>query len=368
MKIKPSNTATSSILAMGKRLHDASKATGQEYLLLNRGVNSVVPINLEPVVEQIDFNSMDIQAYPGSKGKVELRKAINNEYFKGQADLNNILITGGGISGLDITLQNIETDELLLPHFYWGTYGQLCQLRNIRFSDYPDYDFLEKNAPRLKNKAVIICDPGNPLGEKFNDSDLISTIKTLDKNGCTVIIDSPYRRLFFDDTDTFYQQISQLSHVIIIESFSKSLGLSGQRIGFMYSNNSEFNKEALLRLTYATNGINSFAQILVTKLLATPEGKKAVTDFKKTTTHHIAKNLTFLSEHNLLAKQFYKNTTPMGIFCAINKPSGELFKNRIGSVELSYFALQKTETLNNISRILISVPHEKFVSFFRTII
>ncbi len=44
---------------------------------------SSVNIDLSKVISEIDFNTADIQVYPGSKGKIELREAINAEYFGG---------------------------------------------------------------------------------------------------------------------------------------------------------------------------------------------------------------------------------------------------------------------------------------------
>lgn len=366
--VKLSNTSQSDIVAMGTRLIKAMKDSGYEYLMLNRGVNSVVNIDLNSIIQSIDFNTSDIQVYPSGNGKAELRKAINEEYFNNQALPEHILITAGGISGLDICLQNIRVDKVWLPPLFWGTYSQLMNLRELATESYPEYDWLLKNAARLSGNAVIICDPGNPAGEKLPDEQLLELIKKLDKQGVVVIFDSPYRRLFYDRSDILYQQLMQLEMVVIIESFSKSVGLSGQRIGFMYNQNKKFIDGASLRLMYATNGINAFAQTIITKLLATPEGQKVVTDFKKITIQHIAANIEFLKQNRLLANELYKSTQPLGIFVVVNRSPEELFQHRIGSVGLDYFTLKSFKGMENLSRILVSYPHEKFVSFFRTIL
>ncbi len=368
MEIKPSNTTNSTILDMGVRLQKAINKTGNEYLMLNRGINSVVNINLSHVVKHINFNSNDIQVYPGGKGKIELRNAINNEYFANKTNINNIIVTGGGISGLDICIQNLDINEILLPPFYWGTYAQLCNLRKLPFSSYKNYQQLKTAAPKLKGKAVIICDPGNPLGEKYPDNQLIDLINTLNTNGVTTIFDSPYRRLFFDSSDTFYKKLLQFENVIIVESFSKSLGLSGQRIGFIHSTNNNFIGEAALRILYATNGVNGFAQTLITKLLTTNEGKQAVSDFKQKTTADISKNIDFLYQNGILANNFYKESKPLGIFSVVKYSTEQLFRQRIGSVGLDYFVKEPFEGINNYSRVLVSYPNKKFVSFFQTLL
>lgn len=368
MFVKTSNTKESAIVAMGQRLATAKKETGKEYFLLNRGVNSVQNINLDQVVKNIDFNSNDIQVYPGSAGKLLLRKSINKIYFQEKADVNHILITAGGIAGLDISFQNIETKTVYLPNFFWGTYAQILNLRKINYDSYQSYEELEKNIEKFKNQTVVICDPGNPLGEKYDDDRLLTLIKLLDKNDATVIVDCPYRKLFTDDDDTFFLQIMNLKNVIVVESFSKSLGLSGQRIGFIYTSNKDFVEEAKLRISYSTNGINGFAQTLVTQLLSSKEGKKAVADFKNITRKHILQNIEFLKTHQLLATDFYKNTQIQGIFAVINKTVDELFAERIGAVSMNYFTLNPSEYYEKFSRILISCKHEDFVTFFKPFI
>jgi len=368
MKIKPSKTTNSSIVAMGARLQKAMKDSGNEYLMLNRGVNSVVNIDLKPVISEIDFNSNEIQVYPGTKGSIEIRKAINEEFFGNKAEIENIIVAVGGISGLDICFQNLEIDEIVFPRFFWGTYTQLAQLRNIPFTCYQSYAALASQSKELNGKAVIICDPGNPLGDKYPDDKLIELIKLLDANGVIVLFDSPYRRLFYDHTDTFYQQLLPLENVIIIESFSKSVGLSGQRIGFIHSSNKQFNNEAALRIMYATNGINGFAQVVVSKLLTSDVGIKVVSEFKSKTTTDIAKNIEFLKLNGLLATEFYQESKPLGIFAVVNRSPEELFQNRIGSVGLDYFVKDTFDGMDKYSRILVSYPNEKFVSFFRTLL
>lgn len=366
--IRKSNTKESAIVAMGQKLATAKKETGKEYFLLNRGVNSVQNINLQEVIKKIDFNSNDVQVYPGSAGKLSLRKSINEIYFHGKADVNHILITSGGIAGLDVSFQNIETKKVCLPNFFWGTYAQILNLRKINYDSYKSYEELEKNVEKFKNQTVVICDPGNPLGDKYDDDRLLALIKLLDQNDVTVIIDCPYRKLFTDDNDTFFLQIMNLKNIIIVESFSKSLGLSGQRIGFIYTSNKDFVEEAKLRILYTTNGINGFAQTLVAQLLSSKEGKKAVADFKNITRKHILQNIEFLKTHQLLATDFYKNTQIQGIFAVINKTVDELFAERIGAVSMNYFTLNPSEYYEKFSRILISCKHKEFAAFFNPFI
>ncbi len=364
MKIKKSGATLSKIVQIGEKLKVLTAQTGKEYIPLNRGVNSVVNIDLEEVVKTIDFNSTDIQVYPPATGFAPLREAINQEYFQGKSDKDNILITAGGMNALDLIIQTVDIEKLFLPIYYWGCYFQMLQVRGIGNAEYSAQSELYDRIEELKGNAVLICDPGNPLGEKYDDEEQYKLIKTLSDAGVVVFFDSPYRRIFFDENDNYYTRLSELENVVITESFSKSVGLSGQRLGFIHSTNKELNLELAIRLMYCTNGINAFAQQLVLRLLTSSEGKKAAQEFKDTTAQHIALNIEYLAERGLLAQEYYSGPTPRGIFVVVNKTEEELLEHYIGSVSLAFFTKSQKEVASRYARICVSVPHDKFKAYF----
>ncbi len=363
MIVKNSGARLSSIVGIGEKIKELSAKNGKEYLFLNRGINSVCNIDLREVVKSIDFNSDTLQTYPPGKGRKPLRDAINQEYFNGKTNSENIFITGGGMAGLDLVFQTLNINSVLMPQYHWGSYNHILKIRGINGKYYDSLKELAKIAGNIKDSAVIIGDPGNPLGEKQPDTTILEIIATLNDFNIPVIFDSPYRRVFYDNYDKFYEILLAFDNTIIVESFSKSIGLSGQRIGFIHTVNQEFKNEVEIRLMYATNGINAFSQILVEKLLITPEGKRAVSDFKKITVANIEKNMHFLKEKKLLAEQFYNSNLPVGIFAIVNKSEEDLLDKEIGSVSLAYFTKVNKEEAAKFSRICVSMPHEKFKAF-----
>jgi aspartate/methionine/tyrosine aminotransferase len=365
MKITKSGAKLSSIVSIAQRIKKLTAETGEKYLPLNRGINSVCSIDLTEVVKSIPFNSNDIQVYPPALGRVDLKEAIKEAYFMKKASIDNIVITGGSTVGLDIAFQILAVDKIYLPRYYWTTYDEIMTIRHINSDVYRDYDELEENLSRLKQSAVIMCDPSNPIGDKYDDEKLLDLIKRLHHNGTIVILDSPYRRMFYDEFDTFYYELMSLENVIIIESFSKSVGLSGQRIGFVYSCNNDFVSEFGIRLVSATNGINAFSQILIQKLLNTESGIKAVKEFKCKTVESIDLNIRYLEENCLLAEQFYQKSKPVGIFVVVNKTEEELLTNNIGSVSMSHFTRIHRDEAKKFARICVSFPHEEFKKFFK---
>jgi aspartate aminotransferase len=369
IKSKHSGAKYSAIVGIEEELIQRSIEENKEYLALNRGVNAVENIDIEEIAKEIDFNSNQIQVYPNSVGKKGLRKAICEVFFHEKAKIEQVYITNGGVGALDLIFKTIDIEEVLLPPLYWGAYLNVLKINRTKFDFYQELGQLAENAHSLKGKAVVICDPNNPSGAKLNDEVLLACIKKLDKAGAVTIIDSPYRMLFMDwNTDGFYEKLTDLQNIIISESFSKSIGLSGQRIGFLYCKNEEFMQELRINLLFATNGINNFAQTLVKKILTEEKGINAAKRFKQITTGEIKKNIDYLAKNNLLATEFYDNSTPWGIFVIVNRNYDELLNHHIGSVPLGFFTQLPKEQAKQFSRICVSIPHKKFKQYFDKII
>jgi aspartate aminotransferase len=367
MEINKSGATFSSIVGIGVKLKKLSEEQGLEYLFLNRGVNAVCPIDLTDIVSQIDFNSPRIQVYPPNKGMPELRQAINEEYFEGSSTIDNISIVPGGMPAIDLSVQTLNLDKIYFANYFWGSYAKLAKIRKLETGTFLDpEDLLEKAQKEAPSKklAVLLCDPNNPVGDKMNDGDLLTLIQVLNRMGVVVLFDSPYRRIFCGKEDSLFRKLMKLQNVIILESFSKAYGLSGQRIGFIHSSHNEFNEELNIRILYSMNGVNAFAQELVYKLISTEAGKKAVGTFRKKTAKDIGLNIAWLKERGFLVGSLYSENKPVGIFAVVNKSEEELLKYRIGSVSMNYFTSTKTAETAAMSRICVSVPHATFTRFF----
>ncbi|MCK5781401.1 MAG: pyridoxal phosphate-dependent aminotransferase [Flavobacteriales bacterium] len=365
MRIKHSGAKYSAIVGIGERLKELELESGDKYLRLNRGVPSVTNIDLSEIVPLIDFDSPRMKVYPPNSGMDGLKTAINSTYFNGTIYEDNIHVSAGGMNALDMVFKTIDVDKVFLPEFYWGAYINLMKINSVENSTYFSFDELKENAASLKGNAVLICDPNNPIGNKYEDQMLLDLVKELNDNDVIVIWDSPYRKIFSKDGDIFYEHLSVFKNVIIVESFSKSIGLSGQRIGFIHSIDTDFNTELSINLLYQNNGVNAFAQILVEKILTSPQGQKAAIEFRRKTISDINKNIELLRKKNLLAEEFYHDSIPIGIFVIVKRSEAQLLESKIGSVGLSYFTKTEKEKVSNLSRICIAVPHSILKEYFK---
>lgn len=370
MRINLSKATFSSIVGIGQKVKKAAKDTGKNYIELNRGVNSVVGIDLTEIEKLIDFNSKDFQLYAPNRGMDDLRKTISKEYFPNFTRMfddayEGISITPGGMPALDLIIQILNVENIYFPKFYWGSYSKVATIRNKQFSFYNNlYDLID-NHKLDESSCVFICDPSNPTGMKMNDDMLLDLIKTIANTGAIVVFDSPYRKLFYNDN--FFENIIH-PNVIIAESFSKRIGLPGARLGFIYSMNKEFNDELNIRLLYEFNGVSSPSQILVNTIISTDQGQEAIYNFQEETKKHIKMNIDFLRDNELLVDEIYNGENPMGIFAIINKSEDFLFQHRIGAVGLDKFVYHNKDNWSSYSRICVSVQHELFKEFISKIL
>lgn len=347
MKVKQSGAKFSSIVKIGQELP-------RDFLPLHRGVNNVCTLDIQKVIdgEWIHFNEKYMQNYPPNSGSETLRKQINRVYFDDKAKLEDIFITNGGMSSLDLIMKTLDVDEISIPEFHWGAYKHIATINGIKTVPYGE-DFADAKG------VVIICYPSNPTGVDVDDDTLLKQIKVLSWGGNTVIFDCPYRKLFTDDSDTFYQELRNIEGVIITESFSKSMGIPGQRVCFVHCTNQKFNKEFAINLLYANNGINVFGQELVACLLGTGEGMTALNNFKRITRESIETNIKALKGAGWLYEDFYKGRTPKGIFAVVNKTPEELKEYKMGAVPLSFFHHSSEEF--PASRLCVSYPYGEFL-------
>lgn len=95
-----------------------------------------------------------------------------------------------------------------------------------------------KGALNGKTKAIIVNSPNNPSGAVFAEEDIKKLAEILNehnkKTGETVYIicDEPYREIVYGDIVVPYIP-SIYDHTIVCYSYSKSLSLPGERIGYI---------------------------------------------------------------------------------------------------------------------------------------
>ena len=195
-------------------------------------------------------DSMEVHGYMSNSGYPQVRAKIAaslNERFGLDLDEEAILMTVGAAGGLNVILKTLINpgDEVLTLTPYFGEYrnyvsnfdGVLVEVPAAAPSFQPDLERLE-NAVNERTKAMIINSPNNPTGVVYTEETIKGLCAMLERKekelGTSIylISDEPYRELAYDGVEVPY--LTKYYHNAIVGySFSKSLSLPGERIGYL---------------------------------------------------------------------------------------------------------------------------------------
>lgn len=195
-----------------------------------------------------------IHGYMNNSGYEDVREAIAHNLskeYKLKLKYENIIMTCGAAGGLNIILKSIlePEDEVIVFAPFFGEYINYVNNFNgiVKVISANTTNFqlnLEelKNQISKKTKAVIINSPNNPSGVIYSEE----TIKKLSKilrekqlefnKDIYIISDEPYREIIYDKNKVPCI-LNYYENSFIVYSYSKSLSLPGERIGYVVVNN-----------------------------------------------------------------------------------------------------------------------------------
>lgn len=361
MNVNTAPVTYSSIVEIGELAARLEKETGEKYLKLHRGVMDVTTIDLNSFVDQVDFNEKKIQQYGGNDGDAELVETIKEQFHLKD---HYVMTVPGGMATLDVVINSLSDKTFWVPKYHWGSWNKILTIHGKEIRTFNDFDI--KNVRCVDpiegfTGVVMLCYPSNPTGYAPKFEDLKAFADICKERNQTLILDLPYYYLFNELSDKIYELYSD--NVIVISSFSKSVGLSGLRIGYIATKNKELYDTMKIRSLYKYNSISTVPQQIINKLLTSNSGKTAFDNYRRKTQSHITKNIKYLSDKGLLFDEY--TDIPTGPFAIINKTFDELLSAKISSVPLNKFTFKNNEEkLKNISRISVSVDHDLFVEYF----
>lgn len=191
-----------------------------------------------------------IHAYMNNAGYQDVRQKIADSVAK-ESGLpiasDNIVMTCGAAGGLNVVLKTIldPDDEVILFAPYFVEYNFYIDNHGGKSVIVPpDYETFEPNLSGLekainkKTKAIILDNPNNPTGVVYSREKLEQVSAILEKKEkeynttIYVISDEPYNKLAYDGVEV-PNLLNIFKNAILVNSFSKSLALPGERIGFI---------------------------------------------------------------------------------------------------------------------------------------
>lgn len=289
--------------------------------------NVETPEEIKKLICEIvsEEDSLNLHGYMSNSGYEDVRKTIANSINKKyelNIDEQSIVMTCGAAGGLNIIFKSIleEGDEVIVFAPFFGEYSNY--IKNFNGKEViasteentflPDVEDLKRNITE-RTKAVIINSPNNPTGVVYSSKvieDICFVLKQKQleyNNDIYLIADEPYRELVYDDTDVPYI-FNYYDNSFVCYSYSKSLSLPGERIGYVVINDKMMNfKEVTVALSIA-NRILGFVN--------------APSLFQKV----VKRSLNLEVDINIYKKNrdlIYSHLTSLGIEC--EKPKGAFY-------------------------------------------
>ena len=191
-----------------------------------------------------------VHGYMNNSGYEDVRAALAahlNSLYGTAYGTDNLVMTVGAAGGLNVILKTLLNpgDEVITMTPYFGEYrsytgnfdGVLVESATDPVTFYPDLADLEGKVTD-RTRAVIINSPNNPTGVVYPKSVLCSLAELLERqekeygNPIYLISDEPYREIAFDGVEVPWIP-SIYRNTVVGSSYSKTLSLPGERIGFL---------------------------------------------------------------------------------------------------------------------------------------
>lgn len=208
-------------------------------------------------------------------GYEDVRQAVAdslNDRFGTAFAAHNITMTVGAAGGLNVILKALLNpgDEVITFAPYFGEYrsyvnnydGVLIAVSPNTVDFQPKLDeFEEKITP--KTRAVIVNTPNNPTGVVYSEETILKMAAILEKKqkeyqtDIYLISDEPYRELAYDGVEVPYLT-KYYANTIVGYSYSKSLSLPGERIGYLVIPDEAADSENLIAAANVANRILGF--------------------------------------------------------------------------------------------------------------
>lgn len=230
--------------------------------------------------------------YMPNAGYPATREALARLVSKEQATetpASDIVVTVGAAGGLNVLFRAILSpgDEVVVPSpyfveygFYAGNHGGVLRPVPAKAGDFSlDVSAIDA-AIGPKTRAVLVNTPNNPTGQIYPAEDLAALGRVLEKRSAEfgrviyLVSDEPYRQLNYTG-EPIPPIFPAYRHSVVVGSFSKTLSLAGERVGYLAANPAIEGVEELVGGFILANRILGFvnAPAVGQKILQTAAGE-----------------------------------------------------------------------------------------------
>ncbi len=273
-KLVDNNSVIREMFEEGKKL---KKQFGEEnvfdFSLGNPNVEAPREVNdaIKKIISEED--SLYVHGYMSNGGYEDVREKIAsflNERFGTSFSYENLVMTVGAASGLNIVLKSIlnSGDEVIVLAPFFSEYRNYIEnydgvIKVVKYDEetfLPDLSSLETSI-NAKTKAVIINSPNNPSGVIYPEeiieqiSDILRRKQKEYDSDIYLISDEPYREIIYDVNAEVPYITKYYDNSFVVYSYSKSLSLPGERIGYVVIPSSQNNFKEMVEAVTISNRI-----------------------------------------------------------------------------------------------------------------
>lgn len=250
-KLVNNSSAIRAMFEEGKKMAEQYGAENvYDFSLGNPNVPAPAEVKEAILKELEEEDSLMLHGYMSNSGYEDVREAVAqsiNKRFGTAFHQKNIVMTVGAAGGLNVILKTLLNpgDEVMVIAPYFGEYNSYVANYDGRVVVVsPNTDTFQPNLTELeekiteKTKAVIVNSPNNPTGVVYSEeiiqkmADILEKKQSRFQSDIYLISDEPYRELAYDGVEVPYLT-KYYRNTIVAYSFSKSLSLPGERIGYL---------------------------------------------------------------------------------------------------------------------------------------
>ena len=216
-----------------------------------------------------------VHGYPNNSGFEDVRQAVAehlNKKFDTAFSFENIVMTNGAAAALNIIFKCILNpgDEIITFAPFFTEYRNYAANYNATLTVVPanletfevNFDEFEKLiTPRTR--GVLINTPNNPSGVVYSEETIKKIAAVMEKKQAEfgtdiyLISDEPYRELVYENIEVPYVS-KYYKNTFVAYSFSKSLSLPGERIGYLVANSEMADFEKMMYALNVANRVSGF--------------------------------------------------------------------------------------------------------------
>lgn len=181
--------------------------------------------------------------YPPAVGNPALLDVLHSNFSAYNIDRSRFMITNGATEAISLIYLYLSRKHTSFSTLSFnpayesfihlpGIFGHAYHGFDIPENGHIDMDALRFTIIQNEIKLMFLASPGNPLGKIFSAEEINTIVEMAEELGFYIVIDMVYKDLYFE-TEPYYPFYTKSKRVFFTGSFSKTLSITGWRVGYL---------------------------------------------------------------------------------------------------------------------------------------